>query len=209
MQPTKRTFSYFNLEDMHTCITAVTACKVRCDGLAREFTIARRRAVGALSTKSKKLEAGLTRVQIIADEKNKIVQLVAFFDEQFEHADSMAFIIKATDAFERYDGKQMGLRAKFGIKIPDAKFALPTSAASRGLGGKQEDFAKGFLCLEMPDYPTENDDIVIGFDEAQGALQFVPSKQTKTDLISQSEKPLWQHYHLRCQILHPREQLDF
>ncbi len=50
-QPTKRKFEFFNAEDMHKFIRAVTAHTVKWDGLA-DVTISRRRAVGALRNTS-------------------------------------------------------------------------------------------------------------------------------------------------------------
>ena len=45
------------------------------------------------------------------------------------------------------------------MRIVDAKFALPKS---------ESDPARDFVGLDMPEYPGEHDDIVIGFDNDQG-----------------------------------------
>jgi hypothetical protein len=95
----------------------------------------------------KKWEASLARVQIVRQEK--VVQLLAFFGE-FQHGTCMNFVLKGTDIMESF-----GRSGKFGIRMVDAKFALPK---------KDEDPASNFVCLDMPEYPIEHDDITITFD---------------------------------------------
>jgi hypothetical protein len=99
----------------------------------------------------KKWEANTVRLQVIQQEK--IVQLVAFFGD-FSHGRCMNFVLKSTDIFESFNRS-----GKSGIKIVDAKFALPKS---------QEDEAAEFVCLDMPEYPAEHDDITITFDSDKG-----------------------------------------
>jgi hypothetical protein len=187
-QPTKRTFAFFNLQDMHAFQQAITGFWVKYDSLARDFTISRRRAVGTLSTKSKRLEAGLTRVQLVSTPETTMVQLVAFFDDHFEPARAMGFIIRSTDVFEKYDGKQAGTRAKVGVRLVDARFSLPRNVGSKG-AGKSDYISKGFLSLDVPEPATENDDIFIGFDEERGMfLMLLLMKRTN---YNQNETNFW------------------
>lgn len=116
--------------------------------IASLFTISRRRMVVPIY---KKWEASSARVQIVQQEK--IVQLVAFFSD-FQHGTCMNFVLKGTDQIESFTRS-----GKFGIRILDAKFALPK---------KDEDAASDFVCLDMPEYPIEHDDIGIAFDTEAG-----------------------------------------
>jgi hypothetical protein len=165
VQATKRTFQFFNAVDLHSFQYAITGYRVKYDGLTRDFTITRRRAV-ALS-KNKRLEAGLTRVQIVSYDNDSVVQVLAFFDDQvFTHADAMGFVVKGVDSYELYDGKPAGTKAKCGVRLSDAKFFL--SKGKDRDKDRIEDVGKGFLCLDLPEPPAENDDIYIGFDEVEG-----------------------------------------
>lgn len=126
------------------------------------FAISRRRSVVPIY---KKWEANLARIQIVKQEK--IVQLVAFFSD-FQHGTCMNFILKGTDHIESF-----GRSGKFGIRIVDAKFALPK---------KDDDAASNFVCLDMPEYPIEHDDLTITFDSEVGTFflgMFVMSDYTK------------------------------
>lgn len=116
------------------------------------FTIARRRMVVPIY---KKWEASRARLQIIQQEKN--VQLVAFL-AGFSHGRSMNFVLKSTDNFESFNRS-----GKYGIKIVDAKFALPKNS---------DDESADFVCLDMPEYPGEHDDITIGFDSENGMTTY-------------------------------------
>lgn len=101
----------------------------------------------------KKWEAPLARVQVVQQEK--VIQLVAFFSD-FSHGKCMNFVLKSTDLLELYNRA-----GKFGIKIVDAKFALPKT---------DDDPNSGFVCLDLPDYPMEHDDIAIMFDTETGMV---------------------------------------
>ena len=68
----------------------------------------------------------------------------------------MNFQLRSTDTFESLSksGKQC-------VRFVDAKFAQP----------KQQDnkeMAWDFVALDTPEYPSEHDDIVIGFDTEEG-----------------------------------------
>lgn len=122
--------------------------------IATSFVISRRRMVVPIY---KKWEATLTRIQIVKQEK--VVQLLAFFND-FNHGRCMNFVLKGTDSMESF------MRSgKFWIRYVDAKFALPRT---------EEDASSDFLCLDMPEYPIEHDDISIAFDSEAGK-QFSPS----------------------------------
>src|SRR5436190_19101414 len=112
------------------------------------FSIARRRMVVPIH---RKWEANTVRLQVIQQEK--VVQLLAFFGD-FNHGKCMNFVLKSTDVFECFNRS-----GKSGIKIVDAKFALPKS---------EEDETTGFVCLDMPEYPAEHDDITITFESEKG-----------------------------------------
>lgn len=70
----------------------------------------------------------------------------------------MNFNLKATDSFESSGNGKSG---KFTVKIVDAKFALPKGPESE---------ARGFVCLDMPDFPGEHDDVTITFESENGKL---------------------------------------
>jgi hypothetical protein len=161
---TKRTYNFYNLQDLHAFQLAITGFAVKYDGLARDFSITRRRPVGALS-KHKRLDTNLTRLQVVSHDGDKMVQLLAFFEDGCAWAESLGFVLKGVDVFERYDGK-----GKVGVRLVDAKFTLPTIEKRRG-GTKPEDIDRAFISLDMPEYPAENDDIWIGFDDNEGKLQ--------------------------------------
>ena len=105
----------------------------------------------------KKWEASLTRLQIVR--QDKVVQLVAFFND-FNHGKCMNFVLKGTDTMESFNRS-----GKFCIRFADAKFALPKV---------EDDPASDFLCLDMPEYPIEHDDILIVFDNEAGMLPSSP-----------------------------------
>lgn len=116
--------------------------------IATSFVISRRRMVVPIY---KKWEATLTRIQIVKQEK--VVQLLAFFND-FNHGRCMNFLLKGTDTMESF------MRSgKFWVRYVDAKFALPKT---------EEDPSSDFLCLDMPEYPIEHDDISIAFDSETG-----------------------------------------
>jgi hypothetical protein len=167
---TKRSFAFYNLDDLHTFQFAVTGFKVKYDFLARDFTVSRRRPVTALS-KHKRLDAGLTRIQVVSHDNDKIVQLLVFFEDGCTWAETLGFVLKGVDVFERYDGK-----GKVGVRLVDAKFSLPKMEKSKGTI-RPEDIERGYVCLDMPEYPGENDDIWIGFDDNEGILTTIPIKR--------------------------------
>ena len=144
-----RTYNFCSLKDVHTFQAAVTGFSVRFDGYASSFSISRRRIVVPLQ---KKWAAVSARVQLLQQDTQDI-QLAAFFKD-FDHGSCMNFGLKSTDVFET-SNKSGG----FFLRIADAKFALPK-------GG--EDHDSHFLCLDVPEYPSEHDDVTIGFDNEEG-----------------------------------------
>lgn len=95
----------------------------------------------------------MARIQIVQQEK--VVQLIAFLND-FNHGKCMNFVLKGTDTLESF-----GRSGKFGVRIVDAKFALPKT---------DDDPASNFVCLDMPEYAIEHDDISITFDSEEGVF---------------------------------------
>jgi hypothetical protein len=118
--------------------------------MATSFTISRRRSMVPIY---KKWEASLARVQIVRQEK--VVQMLVFLGN-FQHGTCMNFVLKGTDMMESF-----GRSGKFGIRMVDAKFALPK---------KDDNPGSDFVCLDMPEYPIEHDDLTITFDTEAGEL---------------------------------------
>lgn len=145
---TIRKYSFPEIEDLHVFQAAVTGYNVLFDGIAESFAISRRRSVVPIH---KKWEASFARVQIL--QHDKVVQLAAFFDN-FSHGECMSFALKLTDIFESFSRS-----GKFCLRIVDAKFAAP-----KGGDESYEGHDKGFICLDMLEYPGEHDDITVTFD---------------------------------------------
>ncbi|KAL6713912.1 hypothetical protein ACLMJK_008406 [Lecanora helva] len=146
---TVRTYCFRSLQDVHSFQTLVTGFSVLFDGVAGNFTISRRRMVMPVY---KKREANSARLQVLR--RDKVVQLIAFF-EDCSHGACINFALKVTDVFETFEKGEW-----FCLRIVDAKFPLPKIA---------DDESKDFVCLDMPEYPSEHDDITIGFHNGQGA----------------------------------------
>ncbi|KAJ5951654.1 uncharacterized protein N7479_010067 [Penicillium vulpinum] len=144
VKPMIRRLDFPTMQDLHAFEEAVTGFQVLYDGMATSFTISRRRSMVPIY---KKWEASLARVQIVRQEK--VIQMLAFFGN-FQHGTCMNFVLKGTDIMESF-----GRSGKFGIRMVDAKFALPK---------KDGDPSSNFVCLDMPEYPIEHDDIAITFD---------------------------------------------
>ena len=145
---TVRRYQFCSLSDLHNFQYMMTGFKVLFDGPLSNFAISRRRKGLPLH---KHWEATSARVQVL--ERNKSVQLVLFFKD-FSHGACMNFVLKFTDVFEIYS--KSGL---FFLLVADAKFAMPKN---------DEDKTKNFVCLDMPEFPGEHDDITLGFDTEQG-----------------------------------------
>ncbi|KAK2743897.1 hypothetical protein FQN57_004520 [Myotisia sp. PD_48] len=144
LRPIIRHYDFASIPELHKFQQAVTGFKVLFDGNASMFAISRRRMVVPIY---KKWEASKARLQIVQQEK--VVQLIAFLGG-FSHGKCMNFVIKSTDVFESFNRA-----GKYGIKIIDAKFSLPKPI---------DDENADFICLDMPEYPGEHDDITIAFD---------------------------------------------
>ena len=148
MSASVRTYHFRSLSDLHSFQAMLTGFHVLYDGLASTFSIFRPRIVVPLH---KRWEASTPRLQIIKQDKS--VQLVVFFKD-FSHGACMNFVLKVTDVFDTF-----ARSGKFFLRIVDAKFALPKG---------ESDPARDFVSLDMPEYPGEHDDIIIGFDNDQG-----------------------------------------
>ena len=46
----------------------------------------------------------------MSHDDDKIVQLLASFDDEFPYADSLGFVLKSVDVFERYNDGKHGAR---------------------------------------------------------------------------------------------------
>ena len=147
---TTRTYDFRSLTDMHSFQAIVTGFTVLYDGMVNSLAISRRRSVVPVH---KRWEAISPRLQIV--KQDKVVQLAAFFKD-FSHGTCMNFVLKITDDFETFS--KSGL---FFICIVDAKFALPKG---------KEDESHGFLSFDSPEYPSEHDNITIGFDNELGTF---------------------------------------
>ncbi|KAG4433191.1 hypothetical protein IFR05_011326 [Cadophora sp. M221] len=144
--PSVRTYRFPNLTDLHMFQAAVTGFTVLFDGTPSSFTISRRRMMVPIN---KEWSSSHTRIQILR--RGNQVQLVVFF-EGFSNGECMNFAMKGIDVFEK--------SVKGGVtylRLVDGKFALPA-------GGKR-DFRdeRGFVCLDLLEYPGEHNDITIGF----------------------------------------------
>ena len=152
---TVRTYHFHSLSDLHGFQSMVTGFKVLFDGHTTNFAISRRRKGLPLH---KQWEANSARLQVI--NQDKVFQLVVFFRD-FSHGACMNFVLKVTDVFEIFSKSAM-----FFLRLADAKFALPKG---------EEDKTRDFVCLDLPEYPSEHDDITIGFDSEQGMLAYLPT----------------------------------
>ena len=99
----------------------------------------------------KKLEATKVRLQIL--QRDRYVQFAAYFGD-FALGTCLNFELKATDVFETSTRSN-----SFSLRIVDAKFPFPKSG---------DDPTKDFLCLDVPEFPGEHDDITISFDTEEG-----------------------------------------
>ncbi|KAI1402375.1 hypothetical protein F4819DRAFT_454798 [Hypoxylon fuscum] len=147
---TVRTYRFPSFRDLHAFQGGLTGYSVLFDGIAASLNISRRRMVVPIY---KKWESGTARIQVVQQEKT--VQLLAFF-EDWHHGQCMGFKLKGTDVFESFSRN-----GKAGLKLADAKFPLPRVPHEGG--PKTDDMA--FLCLDMPDFAGEHDDITIIFDD--------------------------------------------
>lgn len=116
--------------------------------------ISRRRMVVPMY---RRWEASFARLQII--QRDTVIQLLVFFKD-FPHGTCMNFVLKTTDQFESLS-KSVAKSEQYYIRIVDAKFALPKKETEPG---------SDFVCLDTPEYPSEHDDITIGFDSEAGKI---------------------------------------
>jgi hypothetical protein len=152
-----RIYAFPSTKELHLFQAALTGYNVLFDGIASSFNISRRRMVVPIY---KKWDAVTTRIQVV--QREKVVQLVAFF-ENFSHGDCMNFALKSTDIFE-----SSSRSGKYSLRIVDAKFAMPKTREVEGAVERE------FVCLDMPEYPGEHDDITIVFDDEEGVFSPPP-----------------------------------
>ncbi|KAL8808141.1 MAG: hypothetical protein Q9182_000205 [Xanthomendoza sp. 2 TL-2023] len=142
--PSVKMLSFQSVKDLHTFQALITGFSVLFDAFVRTFSISRRRMVVPIH---KRWEALGTRIQIVS--RDKTIQLLAFFND-FSHGTCMNFALKSTDVFECFTRSHHAY-----LSIVDAKFALPKS---------EMDSNHEYISLDMPEYPSEHDDITIGFE---------------------------------------------
>ena len=160
--PTTRTYHFRLLQDLHSFQASVTGFSVLFDGLASIFAISRRRMV---IPSHKKWEATSARLQIVKHDKS--FQLIGFFGD-FNYGTCINFVLKLTDVFEIFSKTGLSF-----LRIVDAKFPLPKNP---------DDESRDFVCLDTPEYPSEHDDITIGFDNEHGMVK--PSRALMHELLT-------------------------
>ncbi|CZR50949.1 uncharacterized protein PAC_00823 [Phialocephala subalpina] len=163
-----RTYKFPSMTELHLFQAALTGFVVLFDTVASSFNISRRRMVVPIY---KKWDAAMTRLQIV--QKEKVIQLVAFF-ENFTHGDCMNFTLKSTDIFETSNRS-----GKYSLRIVDAKFAMP-KAKREGEPGIDHQY----VCLDMPEYPGEHDDITIVFDNEANRDEFTKALPAPVKIAS-------------------------
>lgn len=159
-QPSVRTFSFPNLFELLQFQAAITGFSVLFDSTPASFSISRRRL---LVLKSKEWKSPHTRIQLLR--RKETFQLVAFFDG-FKHGKCMNFILRKTDSFRMIKSGNRTL-----VRLVDAKFSLPIG------GHRDSGVEQGFVCVDTLEYPSENDDITIGFESYSGKCaltSFIP-----------------------------------
>lgn len=66
----------------------------------------------------------------------------------------MNFVLKSTDVFEKSDKAD-----DHNVRLVDAKFALPKGP---------DEPSREYVSLDLPDYPSEHDDVIVGFSDEAG-----------------------------------------
>ncbi|KAL3490611.1 hypothetical protein BJX62DRAFT_237896 [Aspergillus germanicus] len=151
-KPSIRIVKFKTQADLHNFQEAVTGFRILYDGLATRFLITRRRKLLPLI---KQWDTNLARVQLI--QQGGRFQIIAFF-HQFRHWKSLNFEITALDETEKME--QKGER---GVRIRDAKYALPLNESGSGEGELPSS-----LCLDELEFPTEHSDVAIMFGDVTG-----------------------------------------
>ncbi|MCJ1244666.1 hypothetical protein MMC30_001865 [Trapelia coarctata] len=142
--PNIRTYKFLSSQNSNAFQALVTGFSVKFDGSASSLAISRRRMVVPIH---KHLEANNVRLQVVR--RDGSTQLLAIF-QNFALGRCMNFALKGTDVFESFNRS-----GKFYVRLVDAKFSMPKSEKEEGWE---------FLCLDIVDYSSEHDDIVIGFE---------------------------------------------
>jgi hypothetical protein len=75
----------------------------------------------------------------------------------------MSFPLKSTDIFET-----SGKTGKYTLRIVDCKFAMPKARPHGEDNTVVSDHE--FVCLDVPEYPGEHDDITIVFETESGMV---------------------------------------
>jgi hypothetical protein len=120
--------------------------------LATRFLITRRQKLLPLI---KQWDTNLARVQLI--QRGGRFQIIAFF-HQFRHWKCLNFEITALDETEKMEQK-----GESGVRIRDAKYALPLNESGSGEGELPSS-----LCLDELEFPSEHSDVAIMFGDVIG-----------------------------------------
>ncbi|KAJ0421553.1 hypothetical protein BJY00DRAFT_323091 [Aspergillus carlsbadensis] len=153
-KPSIRIVKFKTQADLHRFQEAVTGFSVRFDGLATRFLITRRRKLLPLL---KQWDTNLARIQLI--QRGGRSQIIAFF-HAFRHWKCLNFEVTALDETEKMDQK-----GECGVRIRDAKYALPPSELAGGSGDHDRGLPTS-VCLDELDFPTEHSDVAIMFGDA-------------------------------------------
>lgn len=172
---TVRTYRFNSFKDLHAFQAGLTGYDVLFDGVAMSLNITRRRMVVPVH---KKWDSGTARIQVVKHALDGTIQLLAFF-EDWSHGHCMGFVLKGTDTYEA-----TGKMGKATIKFCEAKFPLPKGgdAGEKGAVRPKGDEDR-FLCLDMPDYAGEHDDISIVFED-EGGKFIEPQKHRSLQLAN-------------------------
>ncbi|KAK9415310.1 hypothetical protein SUNI508_02158 [Seiridium unicorne] len=153
---TVRTYRFSSFKDLHAFEAGLTGYDVIFDGVALSLNITRRRMVVPVH---KKWDSGTARIQVVKHAQDGTLQLLAFF-EDWSHGHCMGYVLRGTDVYEA-----SGKMGKATLKFVEAKFPLPKGGDSSEKGGHPKGDEDRFLCLDMPDYAGEHDDISIVFED--------------------------------------------
>ncbi len=161
--PTIRTYQFQTSEDLHEFQHALTGYRVIFDGTASQFAINRRRSMVPIH---KKWEAHQSRIQVM---ENGTSHQIAVFFKNFAHGECMNFRIKATDNFESF-----GNNGKYKIRLANAKFALPDTPDKEMKDGEERvPRQEAFVQIDLLDWVSENDDIIIDFEAEAGKSKYI------------------------------------
>lgn len=189
--PTTRTFNFFSLVDLHAFQYLITGFSVLFDSRVLNYAISRRRMVVPLS---KKWEAQGTRLQILRQDKvtqlaayfpsdfshgrcmNFVVKETDILEVYMKNGRYVAKIVDAkfalpsrqttksasTPNIHSYDAVEEGVPPQSAVS--SSHHHQSSSSINGSLQG-QSTAESAFVCIDLPDYPSEHADITIMFDD--------------------------------------------